>query len=115
MENLPIKHFQSIFLKVKNFFKNLFCEFTNKGETDLDKDGLEIKENVTEQFTESIKTQITNQALEHFRKKELLEEIEKNPDLLEILSLERLQQLNEYYDEIIADYKEKISKLKQVG
>lgn len=113
MDNLPIKQEKNVFWKLKNFFKKLFCKSEINFAINSESNNIEIEK--SPDFSESLKEDVSYDFVSEIKKKEFLKEIENNPDLLKELSLERLEQLDSYYDEVIAEYKEKIDKLKRVG
>ena len=49
---------------------------------------------------------------EHFNKKEILELVDKNPNLIDSLSYERLVQLNKLYEEKITELEKKLNTYK---
>ena len=114
MNNLPIVHKENFFSKIINVLKKLLLKkkkdvimsSENEGQNDKKVQNEEIK------FTQNLKYEIATDVSKEYRKKEFLEKIEANPKLLDDLSLEQLKQLNQYYNEIILDYKNKINALK---
>ena len=109
MENkLPEKYENNFFRKIKILFTNVFRnnKVTAEDKTVQD-NGVEIK-SVEFEFPKT-KT-LSNKARV---KKDILGLIEKDPELINTLSLERLRELNSMYDEIIEENNRKINKLKR--
>ena len=113
MKSLPIKQESNVFSKLKRFFRNLFVKRDSKCISN--NENIKVENKKTIDFSEALKEEVSYEFLNDYKKKDLLEEIENNPDLLKELSLERLEQLDRYYDQVIAEYKEKIDKIKRVG
>lgn len=93
-----------IFENIINYFKRIFVKQKKLNSGILEKDTLNKKENT---FMDSIK----NDSKEYLNKKSILDEINKNPDLIDTLSYSRLVQLNSLYEERISELKTKISQL----
>lgn len=93
-----------IFENIINYFKRIFVKQKKLKSGILEKDTLNKKENT---FMDSIK----KDSKEYLNKKSILDEINKNPDLIDTLSYSRLVQLNSLYEERISELKTKISQL----
>ena len=93
-----------IFENIINYFKRIFVKQKKLYSGILEKDTLNKKENT---FMDSIK----KDSKEYLNKKSILDEINKNPDLIDTLSYSRLVQLNSLYEERISELKTKISQL----
>ena len=93
-----------IFENIINYFKRIFVKQKKLNSGILEKDTLNKKENT---FMDSIK----KDSKEYLNKKSILDEINKNPDLIDTLSYSRLVQLNSLYEERIIELKTKISQL----
>ncbi len=93
-----------IFENIINYFKRIFVKQKKLNSGILEKDTLNKKENT---FMDSIK----KDSKEYLNKKSILDEINKNPDLIDTLSYSRLVQLNSLYEERISELKTKISQL----
>ncbi len=105
MTNLPYMQKNNLITRIKQFFRKLFY----KKEKNTKKEEMieTIKQN---DFRESIETQVKNNYLKE-EKKQLIESIEKNPNLLYNLSLSRLENLENYYDELIEQDKLELKKI----
>ncbi len=111
---MPVKQENKFVSKIKKFLKNLFFK-EDKLKQKIVESEKEVKyEEAKGKFDEKIIVEINDNVLKEYRKREFIEEIEDNLELIDKLSIERLEQLNEYYDKIIGEYKVKISKLKEV-
>ena len=93
-----------IFENIINYFKRIFVKQKKLNSGILEKVTLNKKENT---FMDSIKKDSKG----HFNKKSILDEINKNPDLIDTLSYSRLVQLNCLYEESINELKTRISQL----
>ena len=107
--NLPIKQDNSLFGRIKNFFKKIF--FKEK----LNNDYEEKKDNIKNQFQESIKVETNNDYINEIKREEFLNKIENNPQLLYDLPIEKLKKLETYYEEYIKKQEEQLAKLKKEG
>ena len=101
-ENLPVKQNNSIFGKIKNFFRSLF--YKEKKEDIQNKTVLnsEIIDKNKNQFQNSIKIEVNNDFMKDKKREELLDKIEENPEMLNDMSTEKLLKLESYYLESIA-------------
>lgn len=117
--NLPMKKENSFIDKMKKFFKKLFNkEGNNVGQTsNLIEDEEKVEDNTKSNFQDSIKLEVKSEYeyLNNLTREEFLKELESNPSLLYELPIEKLEKLEKYYDESIAKYGDKLSKLKKVG
>ena len=113
--NLPQKYKDGLFSKIKNFFLRLFGGNDNHS-TSIDK-------TVTENITENVKTVsqgkqkntidiIREENQKNREKEDLLLQIEKNPNLINDWSIEKLLKLEKFLDEEIAEYDKNIERLK---
>ena len=112
--NWMVEYKENFITKFKNFFKKLFWKKEKQNNVVNEEHINEIKEeNVKKQndFNNDIKLdpKLINQASE---KEKFLEEIEGNEEALYMLSVERLQKLEKYYENIIEQNNETIRKLK---
>lgn len=107
--NYMIEYKESFFSKIKNYFKNLFkrkketnncmqeiCDFNNKTENEFFND-LKVDTSDIDKF---------------IAKKNFLEYIDGNTDVLNLLSVDRLRKLKEYYDGVIEENDKIIKQLK---
>ncbi len=110
--NGMIEYKGGFIFKIKSFFKRLF-EKKEEQYNYIQEEQLinEIKDEIQDKFVSEIKvdTKVVDSVVE---KKNFLEEIDGNEELLNMLSIERLQKLEKYYDSIIEQNNEKINKLK---
>lgn len=99
--------------KIKFFFKRLFRKqekYNNISEEQLINNSVEVKERQND-FINNIKVEIkANDKVSKARK--LLKDLDGNEDALNMLSIEKLEKLDKYYDRIIEKNNEKIKKLK---
>jgi len=107
---LPEKHKNSFFVRIRRFFSNAFG-----------KKQVATKENTMEK---TVQTPITNKenVFETMKKgsqqvaikEDILAMVNKNPQLINTLSLENLKQLDKMYDDIIAKNNLEIRKLEKM-
>ena len=107
--NLPQKYEESCIFKVKRFFSNLF------GKKNIQKEEINpiVKEEkkevyIKENSIEKMKKESKRAHLEE----DILKTVEKNPDLIDNLTIPQLEKLNEMYDKIIEENDIKIQRLK---
>ena len=113
--NRMIEYKESFITKIRKFFKRLFSKKDNQYNSMHEK----INENVNEYINDEkkdefiIELSVDNKKINNvIEKKNFLEEIEGNEEKLNMLSIDRLQKLEKYYDNIIAENDKKIKKLK---
>lgn len=110
-----IKYKESFITKIRKFFKRIFGKKDNQDSSIQEQINVNISESVNEEKKDSFKTELIvddkniNNIIE---KKNFLQEIEGNEEKLNMLSIDRLQKLEKYYDNIIAENDKKIKKLK---
>lgn len=108
--NGMIEYKEGIISKIKNFFKKLF-ENQEKQQINEIKGKKEEKQ---ETFINEIKVdgKVVDSVIE---KKNFLKEIDGNEEALNMLSIDRLKKLEEYYNNIIEQNNVKIKKLKGIA
>lgn len=108
--NGMIEYKEGIISKIKNFFKKLF-ENQEKQQINEIKGKKEEKQ---ENFINGIKVdgQVVDSVIE---RKNFLKEIDGNEEALNMLSIDRLKKLEEYYNNIIEQNNVKIKKLKGIA
>lgn len=114
--NLPIKEDNSFFGKIKNFFRKLF--YRNRRESSVDNivtEQPQIKKQDNTAFQESIKVEVKNDYVTEMKREEFLDNLEKNPKLLYEVSVEKLEKLENYYNESIKKQEEKLAKIKKAS
>ncbi len=111
-----IEYKESFITKIRKFFKRIFGKEDNQYNKIQEKSNVNISETINEANKDSFITELSvddkkiiNNVIE---KKNFLQEIEGNEEKLNMLSIERLQKLEKYYDSIIAENDKKIKKLK---
>ena len=112
--NGMIEYKESFITKIKKFFKRLFGKKEEQYNYVQQETVNEIEEEKKERqsdFVDNIKidAKAVNSVIE---KKNFLEEIKGNEEVLNMLSIDRLKQLEKYYDSVIAENEKKIRKLK---
>lgn len=115
--NLPIKKEYSIIFRIKNFFRKLFNkEDSNYSINDSDSENKNIYDDKMEgNFGDNLKVEVSNEYVKEITKNDFIDEIEKNPDLLYNLSIDRLKKLEKYYDELIEKDKEELKNIKKTA
>ena len=112
--NLPIKKENNFLSKIKNFFRRLFVkkdpiEITNNIDEKMDISNQQDKQS----FGDDIKISVFNDYLNDFKRTDFINKIEKNPDLLYNISIDRLKKLENYYDYLIAKDIQELNKIKK--
>ena len=109
-----IEYKENFITKIKKFFKKLFErkeEQYNYVQQEPVNEIAEEKNESQSDFIDNIKvdTKVVNSVTD---KKNFLEEIKGNEEVLNMLSMDRLKKLEKYYDSVIAENEKKIRKLK---
>ena len=128
---LPMKKEENVFSKIGLWFRNLFkkkqIEAQNTEEAKVQKE--ESKVETTKEKTSEVKRSEENTLENELgvvdlqnektakltsiqSKMQFIKKIERNPELLEQMDMERLRILNSYYDELIEKAENKLNKLK---
>lgn len=112
--NGMIEYKESFMTKIKNFFKRLFGQSEKKDnyvQEEFVNKITEEKEERQSDFIDNIKVdkKAVNSVID---KKNFLEEINRNEEALNMLSIDRLKKLEKYYDSVIVENEKKIKKLK---
>ena len=107
-----IEYKESFITKIKKIFKRLFGKKEEQYNYVQQETVNEIEEEKKERqsdFVDNIKidAKAVNSVIE---KKNFLEEIKGNEEVLNMLSIDRLKQLEKYYDSVIAENEKKIRK-----
>lgn len=98
-----IEYKESFITKIRKFFKRIFGKKDNQDSSIQEQINVNISESVNEEKKDSFKTELIvddkniNNIIE---KKNFLQEIEGNEEKLNMLSIDRLQKLEKYYDNI---------------
>lgn len=113
--NSIIEYKESFISKIKNFFKNLFKNKKEQNACTLEvselKDEVKISDKKDNEFFNDIKVD-TSDIDKFMDKKNFLEYIDGNIEALNLLSVDRLRKLKEYYDGVIEKNDKIIKKLK---
>ncbi len=110
-----IEYKESFITKIRNFFKRIFGKKDNQYNSIQEQTNVNISESINDEKKDTFITELSvddkkiNNVIE---KKNFLQEIEGNEEKLNMLSIDRLQKLEKYYDSIIAENDKKIKKLK---
>ena len=107
-ELVPIK--ENMFQKIRRIFSKLFGKKNIKTEK-MQQEEQQKKDN--SKFLADIKAEVTNEPQKKIKQEEFISNLENDKSLLQNLSIERLKQLSEYYDEMIEKEQMKIKKLSQ--
>ena len=121
MNNLPMKKEKGIISKIKKFFKRLF--YSDKKMTIVETTDENNKTNEltveNESFINDIKTKIPDKIFKEIQeeiqmeneRENFISEINKNPKILDDLSFERLEKLNEFCDVVLNKYIDKLNNI----
>lgn len=116
--NLPIKRDNSLIERIKNFFRRIFfkeqIENSYEDKTEVESK-LEQEDRREMAFKESLRVEVSNNHIKEKERKEFLNKLEKNPELLYALSVEKLERLEKYYEEILKKQEEKLMKMRKAG
>lgn len=108
-KNLPAEYKFNFFTKIHNFFSKIFSKKIKSDNSTLgfnDVTVTEVKEELKKNTNE-----ISTGYFKNMNKDQFISQLENNPKLLYNLSIEQLEKLNVYYDDIIAEYEEKLKKI----
>lgn len=94
----------NIFERILNYFKRIFSRQKMLPSGEVEQDVFSNKENT---FIDLLQ----KENKDYINKQKILDMIDKNPDLINTLSYERLLQLNSIYEEKINELKIKINEL----
>ena len=109
--NEMIEYKENFITKIKKFFNKIFGKSEKQYKVIQENLVNEMTEEKPSNFIDHIKVDI--KAVNFLtEKKNFLEEINGNIEMLNILSIDRLMKLEEYYDSVIAENNRKIKKLK---
>lgn len=113
--NLPIKKENSIIFKIKTFFRKLLKKDNlNYSVNNANSENKNISDGKMEDnFGDNLKVEVSNEYVKELKKNDFIDEIEKNPDLLYNLSIDRLKKLEKYYDELIEKDKKELNNVKK--
>ena len=114
--NLQVKENNPFFEKIKNFFRKLF--YRKPTEISVDNviaEQTTIKKENNTAFQESIKVEVKNDYVTEMKREEFLDDLEKNPKLLYELPIEKLEKLEDYYNESIKKQEAKLAKIKKAS
>lgn len=109
MNNLPMKPPKSFWHRIRNFFSRIFgIEFKKKETIEVNTvDSEKINGRHEDDFRKELQkeVEVTN------KKKYIIEQIKENPQMIDNLPLERLENLEKLYDEAIMKNEEEIKRL----
>ena len=107
-----IEYKNNFITRIRNFFKRIFKRNINTYPNEKEFNNNTQDDNKKDKFIDDIK--IDYNAVDIVVKKTLLlQEIEENDEVLNTLSIGKLRELEEYYDNVIKDNEEKIRKLQE--
>lgn len=120
--NLPVKQNNSLFGRIKNFFRKIFFKdkiennYEEKYEEQIEvQPKIEKEDNRKRQFEESIRVETNNDYINEMKREEFLDKLESNPKLLYDLPIEKLEKLENYYGELIKKQEEKLARIKKAS
>ena len=114
--NGMIEYKENFITKMKKFFKKLFERKEERYNYVQQEPVNKIAEEKNERQSDlidniKVDTKVVNSVID---KKNFLEEIKGNEEVLNMLSIDRLKKLEKYYDSVIAENEKKIRKLKAI-
>lgn len=108
MSNLPYIQSNNLITKIKQFFRKLFYK---QEKNTIKKEIIEpVRLN---NFKEELESKVNLNYSKQLEQDKFIEKIEKTPNLLYNLSLERLETLEQYYDDLIKEDEKKLEMLKK--
>ena len=113
-KNLPIKKNNSLLENIKSLFKRLFFKYKKNIINNQENIILTYDNDDKEKFTNSIKLEVNTGLYKEKERNELFLKIRKNPEMLNILSVDQLDKLSKYYDKVIEKKDEIICKKRQM-
>lgn len=120
--NLPVKQDNSLFGRIKNFFRKIFFKdkiennYEEKYEEQIEvQPKIEKVDNRKRQFEESIRVETNNDYINEMKREEFLDKLESNSKLLYDLPIEKLEKLENYYGESIKKQEEKLARIKKAS
>ena len=114
MENkdlIPSKTTTGLLDKLKRMFKSIFNKKNNTPQDFNDSIETKTRNTMEPNFMESLKEK-TDIECEKETLECIIDNVEKNPQELNTLTIEQLEEVNEYYDKEIEKVEQKINKLK---
>ena len=122
MTTLPMKKEKGLIAKIKNFFRKIFYHEKELQSMQVEKENETINESKAENedYINSIQVESNQNDVIKERQLEIdreafINEINKNPKILDSLPIEKLQKIDGYCDVIINKYKEKIKKAQNLN
>ena len=113
-KNLPMKKNNGLFENIKSFFKRLFFKYKKNIINNQENIILTYDNDDKEKFTNSIKLEVNTELYKEKERNELFLKIRKNPEMLNMLSVDQLDKLSKYYDKVIEKKDEIICKKRQM-
>jgi hypothetical protein len=119
--NLLSRQDNNLFRRINNFFRKIFLKEKIKNSSEEKQEG-KIEEqykfeddenNKKMQFEEIIRVETNNNYITEIKREEFLDKLEKNPKLLYSLPIEKLEKLENYYEESIKKLEGKLAKMKK--
>ena len=109
-----IEYKDNLITKIRKFFIRIFKK-NNTIDKELNENNEEFKKNENqEKFIEALKID-SNEIDKLIEKNSFLREIDGNEEMLNMLSIDRLKKLEEYYDDIIAKNNVEIKRLNETA
>ena len=113
--NLPTKYKEGFFHKLKTFFANLFGKKTKSEMVEQIEKEEKIEEVKKEEMSQKdIFSQMKEESKKTNLKEDIFNMVNNNPELLNTLTLEQLEEIDKMYDQKIEEKEKKINKLKRV-
>ena len=109
--NLPVKRNESFLNKIKSFFRKVFYKKGKHEKLSYQADTIS-KNRETQKFGDSIKAEVNNDFLNDLKREEFLDKISKNFNIINDLSIEKLEKIEQYYIESIKYHEKKLASLK---
>ena len=112
--NLPTKYEESFISRIKNFFANLFSKKTKEEVVEQIEKEEKIEEVKKDEMSQKdIFSQMKEESKKINLKEDIFNMVNNNPELLDTLTLEQLEEINKMYDQKIEEKEKKINKQKR--
>lgn len=109
-KNLPAEYNFNIFTKFCNFFRKIFSRKLKEDSNNITEinevSNLEVKSELRKSTND-----ISADYIRDMNKEQFIRQLEENPKLLNSLTIEQLEKLDSYYDDIISEYEEKLKRI----
>lgn len=115
MDKQLIPYKNTVFNKIKLFFRNIFKKKDIVPTTESEKIDLPPNNKIDFEQTIKVDSNEINQVYKKMEIEDFIDDLEKHPEKLKNLSTDRLLTLEKYVNKELKEYNEKIEKLKNAS